>query len=126
MDVVWPFAIGLFAAFLLFAGAAAMISGRVVRVMRGSTHREWAWRLSGLRCRFVGFVAIVVVMASIAVPREVRVAQSGDFFRMLMNGSFAVTISGDDVFLLGINLLMADRLGKSLVSVHVAERQRGP
>jgi len=126
MDVVWPFAIGLFAAFLLLAGAAAMISGHVLRVISGSTHRGWAWKLSGLFCCFAGTVAIVAKMTDIAMSRGVRVAQSEDFFRMLTNGGFAIAISGGYVFLLGIMLLMTDRIGKCLRSVNAAGGQRVP
>lgn len=37
MDLVWPYAMGVFAGFLFLAGASAMISGRLLRVIRRHT-----------------------------------------------------------------------------------------
>jgi hypothetical protein len=43
MDVLWPFAIGFFAGFLLLAGATAVILGGQLGVVNGGKHRSWMW-----------------------------------------------------------------------------------
>jgi hypothetical protein len=130
MDVVWPVALELFAGFLLLAGAAAMISGHVLRAMSGVTHRAWIWKLAGWLCCFAGIVVIVEKMTLVAMSRAGHYSMSlmkqhEDFVQMLMSGGFAVWISGGYVFLLGIMLLMADRVGTRLRSANTGERQRG-
>ena len=47
--------------------------------------------------------------------------QASDFFSMVTNGGLAIAMSGGYVFLLGVMLLMADRLGTRLRSAHAAE-----
>jgi hypothetical protein len=128
MDVVWPFAMEVFAGFLLLAGSAAMMSGHVLRVMSGVTHRTWIWKLAGGFCCLAGMVVIVEKMTLVAMSRAGHYSmslmkQNVDFFQMLTSGGFAFWISGGYVFLLGIMLLMADRLGKSLHSVNASEGQ---
>ena len=118
MDVVWPFAMEVFAGFLLLAGAAAMISGHVLRVLSGVTHRAWIWRLAGWFCCFAGIAVIVEKMTLVAMSREGHYSlsvmkQDQEFLQMLRSGGFAIWISGGYVFLLGIMLLMADRLGNA-------------
>jgi len=128
MDVVWPFAMGAFAGFLLLAGAAALISGHVLRVMNGVTRCAWAWKLAGGLCCLGGVGVFVEKMTLVAMPRATRdlVRQNVDFFQMLMSGGFAIWISGGYVFLLGIMLLIADRLGKCLSSANAAGGQQSP
>ena len=126
MDVVWPFAMGVFAGFLLLAGASAMISGHVLRVMCGVPHRGWIWKLAGALCCLAGIVAIVAKMITVAMSRSVRIAQAYDFYEMVGSGGFAIWISGGYIFLLGIMLLLADRLGKRLRPASSAEAQPGP
>ena len=131
MDIVWPFAMEVFAGFLLLAGAAAMISGHVLRVLSGVTHRAWIWRLTGWFCCFAGVAVIVEKMTLVAMSRAGHYAtslmkQNIDFFQMLTSGGFAIWISGGYVFLLGIMLLMADRLGKRLSPANAAEAQHSP
>jgi hypothetical protein len=127
MDVVWPYALGVYAGFLLLAGAAAMISGNVFRVMSGASHRGWMWKLTGLFCCLAAIVAIVAKMEPVAMSRAVGMpsVEAGDLFHMLGNGDLAIAISGGYVFLLGIMLLMADRLGTRLRRGTAAEPQRG-
>jgi len=128
MDVVWPFAMGVFAGFLLLAGAAAMISGHVLRVTTGVTHSAWFWKLAGGLCCLGGMGVFVEKMTLVAMSRAGRdlVKQHLDFFQMLMSGGFAIWVSGGYVFLLGIMLLMANRLGKCLSSANAAEAQHSP
>lgn len=131
MDVVWPFAMEVFAGFLLLAGAAAMISGHALRVMSGVTHRAWIWKLAGVFCCLAGMVVIVEKMTLVAMSRAEHYSMSlmkqhDDFLQMLTSGGLAIWISGGYVFLLGIMLLMADRLGKRLSSANAAEAQRSP
>lgn len=125
MDVVWPFAMGLFAGFLLLTGATAMISGHVLRVISGVTHRGWMWKVAGLFCCLAGAAVILVKMEEVVLSRGVRIAQSEDFYNMLGHGGFALWISGGYVFLLGIMLLMADRVGTRLRSTNTGQQQRG-
>jgi hypothetical protein len=122
MDLVWPYAMGVLAGFLLLAGAAAMISGHVLGVMSGVTHRGSMWKLSGLFCCLAGIVAIVAKMTHVAMSRGVGMpsVEVGDLFHMLGNGDLAVALSGGYVFLLGIMLLMADRVGTRLRSANAA------
>jgi hypothetical protein len=126
MDVLWPFAVGIFAGFLLLAGAAAMISGHVLRVMSGVTHRGWVWKMAGLFCCIAGMVAILAKMEQVAMSRAVRTGENEDFLEMLTHGGFAIWIAGGYVFLLGVAMFMADRLSTHLHSATVAELQRGP
>jgi hypothetical protein len=131
MDIVWPFAMEVFAGFLLVAGAAAMISGHVLRVMSGVTHRAWIWKLAGGLCCFAGLVVIVEKMTVVAMSRVGHYAtslmkQNLDFFQMLTSGGFAVWISGGYVFLLGVMLLLADRLGKRLSPANAVAAQHSP
>jgi hypothetical protein len=131
MDIVWPFAMEVFAGFLLLAGAAAMISGHVLRVLSGVTHRAWIWRLAGWFCCFAGIAVIVKKMTLVAMSREGHYSlslmkQDSDFMQMLTSGGFAIWISGGYVFLLGIMLLMADRLGKRLSPANAAGAQPSP
>ena len=131
MDIVWSFAMEVFAGFLLLAGASAMISGHVLRVVSGATHRAWVWRLAGGFCCFAGMVVIVGKMTLVATSRASHFSMSllkqhMDFLQMLTSGGFAIWISGGYVFLLGIMLLMADRLGKRLSPAHAAEGQHSP
>jgi len=128
MDIVWPFAMEVFAGFLLLAGAAAMISGHVLRVLSGVTHRGWIWKQAGGLCCLVGTAVIMEKMILVATSRAGHYSlslmkQDHDFMQMLTSGGFAIWISGGYVFLLGIMLLMADRLGKRLSSANAAEPQ---
>ena len=107
-----------------------MISGHVLRVMNGVTHRRWIWKLAGGLCCFAGMVVIVEKMTLVAMSRAGHYSlslmkQSEDFYNMLMNGGFAIWISGGYLFLLGIMLLMADRVGTRLRSPNAGEQQRG-
>jgi hypothetical protein len=131
MDIVWPVAMEVFAGFLFLAGAAAMISGHVLRVMSGVKHRGWMWKAAGLFCCLAGMVAILEKMALVAMSRSGHSSysimnQADDFISMLTNGGFAIAMYGGYVFLLGIMLLMADRLGTRLRSANAAEAQHGP
>ena len=128
MDVVWPFAMGVFAGFLLLAGAAAMISGHLLRAMNGVTRCAWAWKLAGGSCCLGGVGVFVEKMTLVAMSRAGRdlVKQDVDLFQMLNSGGFAIWISGGYVFLLGTMLLMADRLGKCLSSANAAGAQHSP
>jgi hypothetical protein len=45
---------------------------------------------------------------------------------MLTSGGFAIWISGGYVFLLGVMLLMADRLGQRLSPANALEPQHNP
>jgi hypothetical protein len=114
MDVVWPYALGVYAGFLLLAGATAMISGHVLRVMGGGRHRGWTWKLAGLFCCLASMAMIVAKMTHVAMSRGVRGGEAYDFFNMLTNGDFVIAMSGGYLFLLGIMLLMADQLGARL------------
>jgi hypothetical protein len=118
MDVVWPYLVGGFAGFLLLAGAAATISGHLLRVMSGGRHRGWIWKLAGLWCCIAGLVEIVAKMMEIHLSRGVRIDEAFDFTTMMNDGGFAMAMSGGYLFLLGIMLLIADRLGKRLGSAH--------
>jgi len=113
LDIVWLWAAGIFAGFLLLAGASALISGHVLRVMSGSRHRPWMWKLTGWVCCVAGVAAIVVKMTYVAMWRRSPV-EHVYFYEMLVNGDFAAAISGAYLFLLGTMLLMADRLGLRL------------
>src|SRR5208282_2760906 len=111
MDVVWPFAMEVFAGFLLLAGAAAMISGHVLRVLSGVTHRAWIWKLAGWFCWFAGVAVIMEKMTLVAMSRAGQyplsiMKQHEEFLQMLTSGGFAIWISGGYVFLLGIMLLL--------------------
>jgi len=114
MDLVLPYAKGVFAGFLVLAGASAMISGRLLKVMNGGRHRGWIWKVAGLLCCLAGIVAIVAKMTDVALSRGVRISETEDFVSMVANGDLAIAMSGGYVFLLGIMLLMADRLGSRL------------
>ena len=61
----------------------------------------------------VGVGAMVVKLIYIAMWRRSPV-EHVYFYQMLINGDFAVAISGAYLFLLGTMLLMADRLGLRL------------
>jgi hypothetical protein len=123
MEVVWPFALGVFSGFLLLAGATAVILGRQLGVVNGGKHRSWMWRIAGAICCLTGFVAIMLKMTNIAMSRAVRYGESSDFYSMLNNGDFAIAISGGFVFLLGVMLIMADRLSTRLHSANTAKLQ---
>jgi hypothetical protein len=79
--------------------------------------------LAGAFCCLSGFVAIMLKMTNVAMSRQVRYGESPDFFGMLNNGDFAIAISGGYVFLLGVMLLMADRLSTRIRSANVAKLQ---
>jgi hypothetical protein len=81
--------------------------------MNGGRHRGWIWKVAGLLCCLTGIVAIVAKMTNVALSRAVRIGEPEDFFGMVVNGDFAIAMSGGFV-LLGIMLIMADRLGKRL------------
>jgi hypothetical protein len=53
-------------------------------------------------------------MTDVALSPGARIAGPNEFFSVVTNGDFAITVSGGYVFLLGIMLLMADRLGTRL------------
>lgn len=125
MDLVWPCAMGVFAGFLFLAGASAIISGCLLRVMNGSRHHSWIWKVAGLFCCLGGMVIIVLKMTDVALSRGVRIAEAEDFFHMVANGDFAIAMSGGYVFMLGIMLIMADRLGSHLRLPNTARVQRG-
>jgi hypothetical protein len=101
MDLVWPFATGLFAGFLILAGASAVILGGQLRVINGGKHRSWMGRLAGAFCCLSGFVVMMLKMTNVAMSRGVRYGESSDFYSMLNNGDFAIAISGGYIFLLG-------------------------
>jgi hypothetical protein len=115
LDLIWPFAAGIFAGVLLLAGAAAMISGHVLWVFQGGKHRGWMWKLAGAFCCFAGIVAMLVKMTPMAMLRGVSPGQQHEeFFGMVMSGSFAIALSGGYLLLLGVMLLLADRLGTNI------------
>lgn len=120
LDIAWFWAVGTFAGFLLLAGVSAMISGHLLRVMSGSSHRNWIWKIAGWVCCFAGVIAMVVKMTDVAMWRRSPV-EGVYFFRMLSQGDFAIGISGAYLFLVGIMLLMADRLGMRLRRMSRAE-----
>jgi hypothetical protein len=120
MDLVWLFAMGVFAGFLLLAGATAMIYGHVMRAMSGVTHRARMWKLAGLGCCLAGLVAILANMGRVVLSHAMPMDQALLFDDMLFHGGFAIAMSGGYVFLLGIMLLMADRLVRSLRSAPTA------
>ena len=122
MDLLWPFAMGFFAGFLLLAGASAMILGGQLRVINGGKHRSWMWRLARAFCCLAGVVAIILKMTNVAMSREVRYGESPDFFGMLNNGDFAIAISGGFIFLLGVMLLTADRLSTHRIRLTNADK----
>jgi hypothetical protein len=131
MDIVWPLAMEVFAGFLLLAGAAAMISGHVLRVLSGVTHRARIWSLAGWFCCLASIAVVVEKMTLVAMSREGHYAlslmkQDQDFMQMLTSGGFAIWISGGYVFLLGVMLLMADRLGRHLSPANAAGAQPSP
>ena len=109
MDVLWPCLWGVFAGFLVLAGANAMISGHVMRVTSGGRHRGWIWKLAGVSCCLAGLIAIVdAKMADVYISSARRIASSFD--SMVTDGGFAIAMSGGYVSFLGIMLLSADRV----------------
>jgi hypothetical protein len=120
MNLVWLFGMGVFAGFLLLAGATAMISGHVMRAVSGVTHRPRIWKLAGLGCCLAGLVAILANMGRVVLSHAMPMDQALLFDDMLFHGGFAIAMSGGYVFLLGIMLLMADRLVRNLRSVPTA------
>lgn len=123
MEVVWPFALGVFSGFLLLAGATAVILGGQLGVVSGGEHHGWMWKLAGAFCCLSGFVVIMLKMTNVAMSRGVRSGESSDFYSMLNNGDFAIAISGGYIFLLGVMLLMADRLSTRIRSANAAKLQ---
>lgn len=120
MNLVWLFGIGVFAGFLLLTGATVMICGHVMRAVCGVTHRARMWRLAGLFCCLAGLVATLANMGHVMLSHAMPMDQALLFDDMLFHGGFAIAISGGYVFLLGIMLLMADRLVRNLRSVPTA------
>jgi hypothetical protein len=117
MNLVLLFAIGVFAGFLFLAGATAVISGHVMRAVSGVTHHASVWKLAGVFCCIAGLVAILANVGHVVLSRAMPVDQALLFDDMLFHGGFAIAIAGGYVFVLGIMLLMADRLIRSLRSV---------
>jgi hypothetical protein len=114
MNLVWLFGMGVFAGFLFLTGATVMISGHVMRAVSGVTHRARVWKLAGLFCCLAGLVAILANMGHVVLSHAMPVDQALLFDDMLFHGGFAIAIAGGYVFVLGIMLLMADRLVRSL------------
>ena len=81
--------------------------------------------LAGLLCGLAGMVVVATEMHRVAFSRAVRIAQPSDFVTMMNDGDFAIAMAGGYVFLLGIMLLMADRLGVRLGSSHAAAVEQG-
>lgn len=114
MNLVWLFAMGVFAGFLLLASATVMISGHVMRAVSGVTHRARIWKVAGLACCLAGLVAILANMGRVLLSHAMPMDQALLFDDMFFHGGFAIAIAGGYVFVLGIMLLMADRLVRNL------------
>ena len=94
MNLVWLFAIGVFAGFLLLTGATVIICGHVMRAVSGVTHRGRMWSWPACSAVLQAWLRTWQIWGMLCCPVPCPMDQALLFDDMLFHGGFAIAIAG--------------------------------